>query len=332
MAVVAVDVGNSKTDLAVVGARGEVLAAVRGPTSSHQQVGEERCFETLASLAAAAFAIAGVGPGSGPAGIVAYSAAGADTPKDIAMLRRGVAGLGLATETLVVNDCRSGLRAGTDRGWGVCVICGSGINCLGLGPDGRAARFDALGEMSGDWGGGGALGEAALAAAVRAQDGRGPSTALAPSVPAHFGLARPRALTLAFYEGRIPWRRRLELAPLVFATAMAGDEVARGIVDRLADEIVAWATAAIRRAHLGRLDPDVVLAGGVFRAEDPEFYSRIEAGVRSVAPASRLARLTAPPVVGSALLGLDRLDGMSTPADVEARLRAGLTHAAFETR
>jgi hypothetical protein len=88
---------------------------------------------------------------------------------------------------------------------------------------------------------------------------------------------------------------------------------------------VAWASAAIRRARLARLDPDVVLAGGVFRAEDQAFYARIEAGVRAVAPLARLVRLGVPPVVGAALIGLDRVLGGSTPPHVEARLRTELT-------
>ena len=127
------------------------------------------------------------------------------------------------------------------------------------------------------------------------------------------------------YRGRVPWDRHREIAPLVFEAAAEGDHVAREIIDRQADEIVAWATAAIRRVRLGRLDPDVVLAGGVFRTEDAAFFARIEAGVRTAAPRARLVRLGLPPVVGAALLGLDRQNGGATPEDVEARLRAELT-------
>jgi hypothetical protein len=93
-------------------------------------------------------------------------------------------------------------------------------------------------------------------------------------------------------------------------------------VTRLADELVTMARALIRRLHLARLDPDVVLAGGVFRADDPVFYAAIDAGVAVVAPHARVVRLTAPPVLGAALLGLDRVSrNGATPTDVEARLR-----------
>jgi N-acetylglucosamine kinase-like BadF-type ATPase len=325
-AVMAVDVGNSKTDVALVNHEGNVLAAVRGPTSSHQQRGARDAFAMLVSLAEQAAAGAGLARATRPlARLAVLGAAGADYPSDIRLLTRALGRTGLAVDGLVVNDCYGALRAGTARSWGICVICGSGMNCLGVAPDGRTARFDALGDISGDWGGGGSVGLAGLAAAVRAEDGRGPATVLARTVPAHFGLARPRSLTAAMYRGRVAGDRHLEIAPLVFEAAATGDAVARAIVDRLADEIVAWARAAIRRLRLQRRGPDVVLAGGVFRTEDRAFYERIESRIAAIAPAARVSRLAAPPVVGVALLGLDRIWEGVTPPDVERRLRAELT-------
>lgn len=327
-AVIAVDVGNSKTDVAIVARDGAVVAARRGPTVSHQQVGATGAAQGLGRLVEAALASAGLDPTRRPvAELVACSAAGADFPPDVRLLTRGIRGLGLAPDEIVSNDCDAGLRAGASRSWGVCVICGSGMNCLGRSPRGREAQFMALGEVSGDWGGGSAIGQAGLAAAVRSWDGRGPATLLRQTVPAHFGVPNPGSLAVALHRGAIPWSRHREIAPLVFGAAAAGDPVAREIVDRQADEVVAWATAAIRRVRLGRLDPDVVLAGGVFRTEDPGFFARIETGVRVAAPRARLVRLGVPPVVGAALIGLDQQTGGATPKDVEARLRAELTDA-----
>jgi N-acetylglucosamine kinase-like BadF-type ATPase len=163
---------------------------------------------------------------------------------------------------------------------------------------------------------------AGVAAAVRAADGRGPKTSLERLVPAHFGFRRPPALTRAFYEGRIAERRSSELSPVVFAAAGDGDPVARGIVDRLADELVAMATALARRARLTRLPVEVVLAGGVFRATDAPFYERIGAGIRTVAPAARLVHLDVPPVAGPALEGLARIG--SRDDAVRARVREAL--------
>lgn len=319
--VLAVDGGNSKTDVAIVADDGRLLAAVRGPTCSHQQVGLGPGLERLAGFVAAAVAEAQLGERPD---LAVYSLAGADTKADVRSLTSALEERGFAAEGVVLNDAFGALRAGTDRSWGVVVICGQGVNAAGVAPDGRSARLDALGAISGDWGGGTDVGWAGLAAAVRARDGRGPRTRLEHDVPAYFGLASPAGVTSAMYTGRIAEARIGELSPVVFAAAEAGDEEARKVVDRLADEIVTMAGAMIRRIRLSRLDPDVVLAGGVFRTQDEVFRERITDGVAAIAARARVVGLEAPPVAGAALIGLDRLGGSTTSSDVSRRVRAAI--------
>ena len=57
---------------------------------------------------------------------------------------------------------------------------------------------------------------AALQAAVRGSDGRGPRTSLEAAVPAHFDLPDADALTRELYFGRIPEIRVAELSPVAF--------------------------------------------------------------------------------------------------------------------
>ena len=308
--VLAVDGGNSKTDVALVSAQGTLLALASGSSISHQAVGLEAGMQRLSQLTADALRRAGIA--ERPA-IGVYCLAGADLPSDVRMVSRALEEAALANRTILRNDAFAILRAGAPRGWGVAVICGSGVNCAGVAPDGRTARLAALGDISGDWGGGHSIGTAAIGAAVRARDGRGPRTALERLVPAYFGLRRPLDVTNALYGGTIADRRIGELAPVVFAAAGAdGDGIARAIIDRMADEIVAMAVALLRRLHLTRSDADVVLGGGVFRATDPAFYARIDRGVAAVAPRARVHRLQARPVLGAALMGLDLLDADSS--------------------
>jgi N-acetylglucosamine kinase-like BadF-type ATPase len=327
-AVLAVDGGNSKAELALVDATGRLLSAIRGPTISHQAVGLDAGMNSLRALASKAAEGAGrTWPrASVPlAELGVFCLAGADYPSDVHLLTKALDGLGLTERTIVLNDTFAALRAGTHRPWGVALICGQGINGAAMAPDGRSARFDGLGEISGDWGGAGGVGEAGLAAAVRSRDGRGPTTTLEQLVPAHFKVRSTSALTRALYLHRIDLARIAELCPVVFRAAREGDVVARGILIRLADELVAMAGALIRRLRMTELDPEVVLGGGVFAADDPAFYARIEAGVRAVAPRATIVRLAGPPVLGAALLGLDRRspDGSTDPA-VEARLRKSI--------
>lgn len=323
----AADVGNSKTDMVLVRADGTLLAAVRGPTASHQRVGFGPGGDALDELVTRGRAAGGLDPLLRPAADLAVvCAAGADFPDEERRLARLYERRGIASRVVVRNDTHAALRAGSDEGWGVAVVCGAGINCLGVAPDGREARFPALGPISGDWGGGHAIGLAALSAAVRARDGRGPRTTLEQLVPSRFGLRRPVDVTLAVYRGRLGDAHLRDLAPDVFGAAGAGDAVARSIVDRLADEIATMAVAALRRLSLLRREPAVVLAGGLFRVDDPPFFDRIRDGVTRKAPRARIIRLAAPPVLGAALLALDRL-GRDDRGAAGAAIRAALTHA-----
>jgi N-acetylglucosamine kinase-like BadF-type ATPase len=326
-AVLAVDGGNSKADVALIGAGGELLGAVRGPTVSHQAVGIEAGMDRLTDLVRATAQRAELPyDGNEPyADVGVFSLAGADYPSDVQLLEGELTARRLSGMNVVINDTFGALRAGTDRDWGLVLICGQGVNAAGIAPDGRRARFDALGEISGDWGGGSSIGQAALAAAVRATDGRGPRTRLEHEVPAYFGLAEPAELTRALYEGRIRMSRLSELPPLVFGAAMGGDEAARSIVERLAQELATMANALIRRLDLGRLDPDVILAGGIFRTTDEAFFSSIRSGISEASANARLVRLSTPPVAGPALLGLDRLRGSALDPETADRLREALT-------
>ena len=322
--VLAVDGGGAKTDLALLDAGGGLLSLVRGGASHAHYLGVDGSVELLGSLLEAATARAGLGPAEGPlASTAQILLAGADLPEERAALHARIEPLGWSERLLVDNDTVALLRAGTDRGWGIAVVCGAGINCLGLAPDGRELRFASLGQISGDWGGGRDVGLAALFAAARSLDGRGPRTLLESAVPAHFGFADPIALARALHHRQLPEARLGELARIVFEISER-DPVAAGIVRHLAEEVVAFATAAIRRLELTGDDPDVVLGGRLLRELSPSVVRTVTADVQAVAPRARVVVAPSEPIVGAALLGLDAL---GAGADASARARAELDAA-----
>ncbi|MGW4913331.1 N-acetylglucosamine kinase [Streptomyces sp. NPDC004270] len=313
--VLAIDAGNSKTDVAVVAADGEVLATARGGGFRPPVVGVEQAVDEVAAAVAEAYTAAGVTS----VAHVSACLANADLPVEEEQLAAALAARDWGGSVTVRNDTFAILRAGVAEPRGVAVVCGAGINCVGMRPDGRTARFPAIGRLSGDWGGGWGLAEEAIWHAARAEDGRGGPTALADTLPAHFGLTSMYALIEALHLEHVEHGRRHELTPVLFATAADGDPIARSVVDRLAQEVATMATVALTRLDLLDEETPVLLGGGVLTGGHPQLDDGVRELLAARAPKAVPRVVTARPVLGAALLGLD---AVGAGADVQGRVRA----------
>jgi N-acetylglucosamine kinase-like BadF-type ATPase len=319
--VLAVDGGNSKTDLALVASDGRALALRRGPRSTPQYLGAKGCLDVLEGLLEDALDQAGIVRRNGPfAEVATLLMAGVDFRSDEEELEAAAAARGWAEKTVVENDTFAVLRAGTDQGWGIAVVCGSGINCVGVAPDGRHARFPSLGAITGDWGGGYDVGLAGVVAAARSEDGRGPRTSLEQAIPAHFGLSTPQELAESIHRDRVAQSRIIELAPVVLAES-EHDAVAAEIVERLASEIVALARVALDRLELEE-PVEVLVGGGLVQAGDGRLVDAVSAGLTAAELRLTVRATSSSPIVGAALLGLDEL-GASPQAKARAARELG---------
>lgn len=317
-AVLAIDGGNSKTDVCLLSASGQLLGYARGAGSNHQLVGLDAAFSVLAGLVSEAAAEAGLDAGTCPAQHAAVYLAGADFPREVEMLLGRVSLAGWAAEVSLDNDTFALLRAGTSAANRIAVVCGAGINCVGVSAAGDILRFPSVGVISGDWGGGATLGTEALFLAVRAEDGRGQPTALREAIMQHFGTPSVVDVTAALHFGEMPRGRLHELVPVLLRVAALGDGPARAVVDRQAEEVFLLVRAAVDRLALRDQPTDVVLGGGVLAARHPLLMEGVSRRLAAYAPRANLLVVDDPPVVGAALLGLDSL-GASPDAEIAAR-------------
>jgi N-acetylglucosamine kinase-like BadF-type ATPase len=317
-AVLAIDGGNSKTDVCLLSASGQLLGYARGAGSNHQLVGLDAAFSVLAGLVSEAAAEAGLDAGTCPAQHAAVYLAGADFPREVEMLLGRVSLAGWAAEVSLDNDTFALLRAGTSAANRIAVVCGAGINCVGVSAAGDILRFPSVGVISGDWGGGATLGTEALFLAVRAEDGRGQPTALREAIMQHFGTPSVVDVTAALHFGELPRGRLHELVPVLLRVAALGDGPARAVVDRQAEEVFLLVRAAVDRLALRDQPTDVVLGGGVLAARHPLLMEGVSRRLAAYAPRANLLVVDDPPVVGAALLGLDSL-GASPDAEIAAR-------------
>ncbi|HEU5475104.1 MAG TPA: BadF/BadG/BcrA/BcrD ATPase family protein [Actinophytocola sp.] len=318
----AIDGGNSKTEVLLADTTGAVLGYARGAGSNHQTAGMAEALSRLDELVRVVRDRAGIPAGTRPA-LAAVYLAGADLPVELDTLDAAVGGSRFADRSIVDNDILALLRAGTEAPDAVAVVCGAGTNCAGRAADGRTVRFPALGRLTGDWGGGQHLGGLALWHAARAEDGRGPDTALVSAITAHFGLARIADVSAAAHFGEISHECIGELSPMLFRVAATGDEVARALVVRQGEEIAIMAGTAIRRLGLLEAEVSVVLGGGVLRSRDPVLFGALTERLTATAPGAEIALVTDPPVIGAALLGLDALGvAGAAPDRLRRELRA----------
>jgi N-acetylglucosamine kinase-like BadF-type ATPase len=305
--VLAVDGGNSKTDVALATADGEILAHAQSGPFTPQSTGVGSAIDTAAKAIDEIRSQLGLPEDARLATHLSAFVAGADLPQEEVALSEAFAARGWTESVEVGNDTFALLRAGASQPWGVAVVCGAGTNCAGIGPDGRRVRYPAIGILTGDWGGGHALGQRAMFAAVRGEDGRGEPTALTEAVAEHFGTETALDAALGFHLGNLAEERIHELSPLLLRVATAGDAVALGYVDRQANEVVGWARTTLEKLELSDRDTEVILGGGVLRAAVPVLMDRIAALAAIRIPAARLVVPTRRPVYGAVLLGLDRL-------------------------
>jgi N-acetylglucosamine kinase-like BadF-type ATPase len=304
--IIALDGGGSKTDAVALDLEGRLIARAAGPSSSPQAMGLEQSLSVVDSLVSQLRAAA---PRHESVQLNLYLS-GLDLPEEIESYAEGVRGYSWAAgstgnPTIVDNDMYALLRSGTDEPNAAAVVCGTGINAIGVREDGRQARFPALGMLTGDWGGGYDLGNHALWHAARAIDGRGGPTLFTESIPKAVGLPDLRSVIEAIHFGRLPGSVLATFAPLVLEAAAQGDPAAIGIVDRQAEEIVALAVAALGRLDLLGTAVPVVLGGGVLAAGDARLLGGVERLLATGAPLARIEFVASRPILGAALLTLE---------------------------
>jgi N-acetylmuramic acid 6-phosphate etherase len=141
-----------------------------------------------------------------------------------------------AKRVAVTSDAVIAHAGALDGKPGVVLIVGTGVVALAIGADGALRTADGWGPWLGDEGGGAWIGAAGLRAALRAHDGRGPSTTLLDAARTRFGAPEnwPAELTDA--------AALASFAPDVLAAQ--GDAAALAIVSAAAEALAATARAA----------------------------------------------------------------------------------------
>ena len=303
MHVLGIDAGGTKTVCLLADGHGAVVSEARGPGANLHASGEPAVETVLRGVIDAAIARRAVVPAA-----ICLGMAGVDRDDEARAVRAIMCRIAPKARALVVNDALIALVAGAGDAPGIVIIAGTGAIAYGRNPAGEAARAGGWGHMIGDEGSGFWIGREAVAAVMRAADGRGPATRLTQEILAHFTAEDVSRLPRIVYDRDEPRRRVAALGPIVQRAAGAGDAVATRILESAADELVLAARSVAARLEM-RGDPfTFFLAGGVFPVV-PWLADELPRRLREVAPRGQVRRLDREPAAGAVWLALAEARG-----------------------
>lgn len=300
--VIGVDQGGSGTRAVICTLEGTLLGVGLGPGACHAFTGLD--FAIQATQIAVQKALDQAGVQSGQAAVYVGGHTGADWDDEYHLLRDAVSKLKIAKEVLIVNDSIAALRGGTEQTYGAILVAGSGANCAVRAPDGRTFIYHYYHDEGLQ--GGTALADAALKAIFRAETGRPPKTSLRARVLSLFDLPNVDALMRGRLEGKISDDQLLDIAPLVFEEAENGDQAARKIVTHFGTGGAELLVNGIKRLEMKEIEVEIVLSGGIFKAESSLLHEILDREVKKDVPHARFIDARYEPVVGAALLALEK--------------------------
>lgn len=317
--ILGVDGGGTGTRAALVDERGRVLGCGASGPGNLRDVGPEALERHLREAAAGAFAAAGAMSGPADVAFLGLASVVGDADRATAAACAVRAGLAPTGRVIVDHDLRVAHAGALAGRAGIVLIAGTGSSCYGRDESGREARAGGLGSLFDDGGGAFDLGRRALAAVARAEDGRGPGTALSLAVLTAVGAAEVRDLVRLTAPGGPLGRPAIaSLARVVTEGAAAGDRVARELLEKGAEELAACVAAVARRLAWER--PQVALVGGL-AARATTYRDIVEAAIARDLAGARVVEPVLSPVLGAALLARAAL-GEPAPDGFVDTLRA----------
>jgi N-acetylglucosamine kinase-like BadF-type ATPase len=289
------DGGGTKTDCVLMDAGGEVLARASAGPSNPLRAGYARAWFTLGDAADTVLErqglrspdIRGICAGIGGAGRDAVAR------KLTTYLERSFPEAAVEVTT----DLAIALEAAVGEGEGIILVVGTGSGAFGRNARGETARAGGRGPWFSDEGSGFDVGRRALAAAVRAEEGRGPATALSEQVLKWLG-SRDWAHVLDWVI-KNPDDVFPRVFPLVARLGDKGDPVAQEILSSAAISLAQLVESVSKKLFPSDREITITKFGGAI-GRSKFFDDEIDAELHRMAPKARIGILEAKPAEAAA--------------------------------
>ena len=202
----------------------------------------------------------------------------------------------------VVSDVVITLVAGAGKRHGIVAISGTGSVVYGETVKGQRIKVGGWGYQL-DEGSGYAIGRKAIKEILRAYDANGKTTLLAQKVLNVWNLSSMQDVVDYIYQKTTKPTDIANLAKIVNSAASAGDEAAKDILRKTAQDLYFNIAAAIKQIDFGKEGATLVLSGGVLT--NIKIVSEIIIKkVRAELPAITAIQLCREPVKGAIILAL----------------------------
>lgn len=261
--VLGIDGGGTKTvcwlaPLVDDGSRTVLGRGTAGP-GNPRAAGFETAQANIVAAIAAAFADARLPRKTVAAACLSLAGAGRASEQD--QIAKWAENRAIATKVIVTDDAEPILAAAGDGQYNIALIAGTGTLCVGRTADGRRARAGGWGYLLGDEGSGYAIGLAALRAAVRAADGRGPETDMLGVLLKRLDAQTPQQLVERVYSPDMNRESIAALADVPFDLATT-DAVAERIVDQAVSDLADMVASVVSQLSLAPRQFAFTQAGG----------------------------------------------------------------------
>ncbi len=257
-----VDGGQSSTRAVIGDESGRILATGEGGPVEHVGApqGRERVFRALQESAGGACRQLGRDLTDTPFEAAFFGFTGADAGK-----RAIVEELIHARQIGLSDDSVIALTGALGGEPGIVTIAGTGSISFGRNEAGETARAGGWGYLFGDEGSAFDLARQALRAALRFEEGWGPSTVLRRMLCEAVGLDDIRLVQRKLYSAEFTRKRIAALAPLVEEAARLQDPVACSILENAARDLAAITDVVRARLFQRKESATIAYVGGVFR-------------------------------------------------------------------
>jgi len=317
--IIGVDGGNSKTDYFLFDLDGNFVDHINTGTCSHEQFADAYAstFRIMneniqALLTRNQLTISDIAAG-------AFGLAGADIPTQKENLCRVMEDIGFKHYALD-NDSFLGIKAGSEKGYGICSINGSGTVTGGISPSGKRLQVGGVGsELSGDEAGGFYLARKVLRAVYDAYYRMGPATAMTEPVMELLRIPSQEffidyALT-GLLQRTLPTTR---LVQILFACADHGDPAALDIIEHSSKQLACSTVGCMHNLDFNH-EVDIILAGSVWvKAESPLLFAKYKQYIEQLTEHHcNYILLQVPPATGAVLWALEIAHGH--PVDMDTR-------------